>query len=454
MSQSLSRRRRLIAGVAVGALVLMVGVFGASAANKPITGWFVDEQAPASLGWSNGAGEPSIGVNWHTGAVLYQAGGGTYRINLDTDTWTDVSSPYTGFNIDPILATDNRTGLTLAGGDDGSCSILAATTDDGAAWTPSLPCTFTPDHPTVGIGPQVGSSQQQPASIAYFCQQYPVADECTASTTDGLAWLPGTPVTGGCTGPSGHVKVSADGTAYLPMKLCIIPGQNGIETTEIGGAVSTNDGLTWSSYFIPNAPWALHGFDPSVATSTDNNTVYEAWSGTNNFHPLVSLSHDHGATWTKPVDAAAGSPYPIAATTFHAMVAGDHGRIAVAYLGSDTPGTATVTPFDSGYTGTWYLYLSVSLNGGKTWTTVRAQDGPVQRGPICDNGTSCVSGRNLLDFMDATLDARGAVLIGYADGCKTGCNSSSVFGQSTDAWASVAREVHGPSMFAAVGNRG
>lgn len=452
MKPSLSRRGRWVAGACVGAVVLLIGAVGASAGgNQAPTGWFVDYKAPASLPASNGAGEPSIGVNWRTGAVLFQANASTFKVDLATNRWSDVSASYTEtFNIDPILATDSQTGLTLAGGDDGSCSVLAASTDDGNTWLPSLPCTFTPDHPTVGVGPAVGSTPQQPSTMAYYCQQYPLVDQCTASSDNGLTWLPSVPVTGGCFGLTGHVKIGPDGTAYLPIRTCEdLTFTNG---SRVGGAVSRDNGRTWTGYAIPGAPLPSRGFDPSIAVAADN-TVYETWARDGDFQPMIVASRDHGTTWSKPVNIAGSSHYPIAAATFPAAVAGDSGRLAVAFLGADTPGTATVTPFDSGYTGAWYLYVAFSLDAGKTWTTTRAVDSPVQRGPICDGGTKCVSGRNLLDFMDATVDARGAVLVGYADGCLSNCGSTSAVGL-TDQWASVARQEHGPSMFAKVGNLG
>src|SRR5206468_2761397 len=146
-----------------------------------------------------------------------------------------------------------------------------------------------------------------------FCQQYPLLDECSASNDDGTAWLPAVPVTGGCQGPSGHVKVSADGTAYLPIRACEDDGQIGsLGTASVGGAVSTDNGLTWASYRIPNAPWPVHGFDPGVGTTPDN-TVYEAWPGYGDYHPLIAWSKDHGKTWTKPLDLSKGSGLPIAA---------------------------------------------------------------------------------------------------------------------------------------------
>ena len=410
---------------------------------------FTTYPVPDAMPDANFAGEPSVGVNWRTGAVLYQAGFATLK--LSQGAWSDVSSVYTGFNIDPILATDSTSGVTLAGGDDGSCSVLAETSDDGKTWQPSLPCTGTPDHPTVGIGPAVGTSRQDNQRMAYYCQQYPVAEECSASSDDGTTWLPAVPVTGGCAGLFGHVKISADGTAYLPVRICEDPLGNG---TRVGGAVSTDNGLTWDSYRIPDATWPPHGFDPSIATTPDN-TVYETWSRDTDSHPLIAWSHDHGQTWSHAVDISAGAHYPIYAATFQAAVAGDVGRVAVAYLGADRPAVGGITPFDDGYVGAWYLYVSYSYDAGAHWTTARVQDAPVQLGPICDNGTTCLSGRNLLDFMDASVTADGRVVVGYAEGCKGGCPADPAqVAKSVDAWGVVAVQSSGLSLFSRYGRLG
>ena len=150
------------------------------------------------------AGEPSIGVNWNTGAALYQAAESTYKITFDPNTtsaagvhWSNVSSPYSKFNIDPILATDHLTGTTIAGGDNGGCAVMSVTTVDGGkqgdptAWTPSAPCPFTVDHPTVGMGPYAGTPPPNARApfVTYFCQQTDV-DECSHSLDGGLTWTP------------------------------------------------------------------------------------------------------------------------------------------------------------------------------------------------------------------------------------------------------------------------
>ena len=64
----------------------------------------------------------------------------------------------------------------------------------------------------------------------------------------------------------------------------------------------------------------------------------------------------------------------------------------------------------------------VTYDGGKTWVTSDATpNDPVQRGSICTGGTTCGDDRNLLDFIDVTIDNHGRVEVGYADGCTGAC---------------------------------
>jgi hypothetical protein len=405
-------------------------------------------EAPAELPSSSFAGEPSLGSNWRTGALLYQASASTYTITFNGSgrsaiaRWSDVTPALSLVNDDPILATDPASGLTFAGGGELSCGAMAVTRDDGATWSTSVPCTGTPDHPTVGIGPGSGLLGSEGGHTVYYCQQYPLENECTASADEGLTWLPAVPVTGGCIGPSGHVKAGRDGTAYLPMRTCNsgndVTGSSG---ALVGGAVSRDGGRSWPTYLIPGAPWPIRGFDPSVAITPDN-TVYEAWGGAGSYHPLVAWSRDHGATWSKPLDLAATGGPRVAASAFHAVVAGANGRVAVAYLGTSDPGTAAVTPFDEAFQGHWYLYVSFTYDGGAHWVTTRALPRPVQVGGICDGGVQCLAGRNLLDFMDAAIDASGRVVVGFAQGCRGGCDPGRTT-HAEDAWAAIARQTTG-----------
>jgi hypothetical protein len=140
----------------------------------------------------------------------------------------------------------------------------------------------------------------------------------------------------------------------------------------------------------------------------------------------------------------------LVASTFHSVVAGDPGRVAVAYLGTQVGNADLLTsPFDPGFTGIWHLYVSTTYDGGRSWTTVRVTDDPVQRGCIWDRGgvSDC---RNLLDFMDAQLTRDGRVVVGFADGCILDCaGAAGTDKDSISAVATIARQSTGRGLFAA-----
>ncbi|MDX6211948.1 MAG: hypothetical protein QOF82_1035, partial [Frankiales bacterium] len=354
-----------------------------------------------------------------------------------TPAWSDVSPSTSVFNIDPILATDRTTGRTFAGGLAGECSALSYSDNDGSSWTQQgNACAGVLDHESIGSGPWHGAAPlgSTYSRAVYYCAQNG-NDACATSSNGGLTFGAPTLVGGACSSLHGHVKVSADGTAYLPNAHC-----GGLA----GGGITTDNGSSWTSYTIPSSSEPTNGFDPSVATTPDN-TVYEAWQGANN-HPYVALSKTHGSSWSTPVDLGATMSPAIVTSTFQAVTAGDNGRVAVAYLGSTTGGD----PFAASWPGVWDLYVSYTYDGGTTWSTVKATTDPVQRGWMCAGGTSCGSGRNLLDFMDANVTKDGRVVVGYADGCINACaGASGTPAQSTDAYATIAYQSSGKGLFGA-----
>lgn len=439
--------------VLAGLLVTAVAAAPSGAA-APVFGsgtpGFVLSAAPAALRNADNAGEPSLGLNWKSGNALFMALTSTFKLRFDERaqppkvSWSDVSSPYSMFNVDPILATDPATGTTLAGGGDGSCALLSRTEDDGESWSYGMPCTVVVDHPSVAVGPFRGTPPAGAGrAAAYFCQQYPSLNQCARSIDGGSTWTPSVAGTG-CYGVFGHLKVAADGTVYAPSVNCSAGGVNGV-----GGFLSRDNGVSWSSWVIPGAGTPERGFDPSVATSTDG-TLYEAWARDGDAHPVVAVSSDGAARWSKPIDLAGTVAPALTGATFPAMVAGSPGRAAVAFLGTRHQAKDGVVAIDD-VDATWDLYVSTTYDRGGTWTTTQVTTDPVQRGPIADGGVGSTSHRNLLDFMDAGLTREGRVVVAFADGCiaETGCTDAGAKADtSTEDWATVAYQSVGRGLIA------
>src|SRR4051794_4250695 len=101
----------------LGALALLGAVGGSAGHAAPTAPTFANFAAPAALG--RDSGEPSIGANWSSGNVMFQAGLETLRVSgfdssAGTATWTSVGSTLTSVTtLDPILFTDHATGRTF-----------------------------------------------------------------------------------------------------------------------------------------------------------------------------------------------------------------------------------------------------------------------------------------------------------------------------------------------------
>jgi hypothetical protein len=401
-------------------------------------------------------GEPTVGVNPRTGALMYQAGLYTIRGKFDDSAsparvkWTDVSDDplTTTVSEDAILAVDRATGRTFVSQLTGACSLGAISDDDGASWTPAAkPCQTPPgvDHETIGAGPFAPplTSPLYPNAV-YYCSQNVAYAACALSLDGGITYGHGlSPMfnSSSCFGIHGHVKVAPDGTAYVPNKACGAPECLIVSTTagpdcHPGFAVSQDNGQTWTVHTIRDGHTRYFNTgDPSLGVGS-RGTMYYGY-GDADGHPKIAVCTKHGSACGPSIDV--GRAFHIENTEMATVVAGDDDRAAFAFLGSTTPGddqqnnvdvtdangkvVNRVHPWHS-FMGTWHLYVAVTRDRGQHWTTSDATpDVPIQRGCIefggnCPRSRGSDDQRNLLDFNDLTIDREGRILAAYTDGCQ------------------------------------
>ena len=246
---------------------------------------------PAPGGLGTGAGEPTLGVNWSTGHVLFVAGLQTLRVAFDDaasparSSWTSVSAVNTSLTtFDPILFTDGdassaaRTNRTLVSQLlPTKLSLMSFTDDDGETWTPSQGSGINRgvDHQTVGGGPFApgvpgrGPLTSYPNAVYYASQDVGLA-EIALSRDGGRTFDVAVPMwtLAQCNGLHGHIKVAPDGTVYVPNKNC--GGRQGV-------AVSTDNGLTWAIRTVPGSSGGET--DPSVGVASDGTVYFGTYSG-------------------------------------------------------------------------------------------------------------------------------------------------------------------------------
>jgi len=439
----------LALGLGVLAALTAAPAFGAFTKMGPAYRTYT---APGSM--QEGYAEPSVAVNWRSGAAIFQGGLETDRVTFDAagnDTWTDVTALATGiFSLDPVAASDNATGRVFVAQLLGFGSAMTYTDDDGKTWSTSRNSGLPPgfDHQTVGVGPYPAGGSAAPSgsfrNAVYYCSQGLVAALCARSDDGGATFgASATAYTSDqCAAIHGHVRVAPDGTVYLPNSWC--RGQQGV-------AVSRDAGKTWTLKTVPGS--SLGDSDPSIGIGRDG-TAYFSFVGSDGL-TKVSTTRDRGDSWSPPIDL--GRSFGLQNGAFPAAIAGDGDRAAVAFLGTKTPGNDQSQFFamdDSRtrYVGAeWHLYVATTYDRGRTWKTVHVTPrDPVQRGRICLAGTTCSSDdRNLLDFMDIQVDRAGRVLVAWSDGCTGACVSSTlVSSNSFSDKGNLTRQSAGKGLFA------
>ena len=413
-------------------------------------------------------GEPSIGVDPRSDAAMYQAGLYTVRATFNDSTqpakatFSDVSFPVSDtVSEDAILAVDRNTGRTFVSQLLLACSAGAVSDNDGTTWTPAPKACQTPaaiDHETIGAGP---FAAPLPAGVvypdaAYYCSQNVGEAECALSLDGGLTYGAASVMwnSSQCFGLHGHVKVAPnDGTVYVPDKACGAPECLIVTNTagpncHPGFAVSTNNGTTWTVHTINDGHFRYFTTgDPSIGIGSAG-TMYFGYNDRNG-HPKIAVCSHRGTACGPSVDV--GTAFHIENTEMPTVVAGDDNRAAFAFLGSTTPGDDQ----ENSFVGTWNVYVAVTYNGGKTWTTTDATpNAPVQRGCIefnssCPHARGSDDQRNLLDFNDLTIDREGHILVAYTDGCQQDPTPAAGHGPcATDATrlSGLNPEIEGPAI--------
>ena len=383
--------------------------------------------------------EPSLGVT-SSGCIFFIAFEKVMRSCDHGETWEDVSGPQCAFQtndpwgwVDPI--TDRIFAVQMQGLE---TSWICWSDDDGESWLGNPHDSGTTpinDHIKLATGPWTSSgygiggivSQNFYETAVYYCYNKLAGIFCYTSFDGGATFEAGGQLYGLATtngGLHGAITSAPDGTVYVTPR---------VETPTV--IVSDDNGLSWFDRTMGEdvgTPYPRKNSE--VATDTESN-AYHIWTGADE-GVYMSRSTDSGQSWEQ--NSTRISPVEIISSVFPQVDAGDPGRIAITYLGSENASELNQSDIDGNpwdgnahYANSnvsYYLYITYSLNAldeNPVFHTVRASADPVQVGSICLNSGDCRdiggSNRNLLDFNDLHLDLEGRVYIAFADGCFGDC---------------------------------
>lgn len=451
-----------------------------------------DSANPEGFDQASGA-EASIGV-LADGTMFVNGMDLLWRSRDQGRTWDiahDFQGPFAPFvqdqwsTSDPMLHIDPETErlFLLQMYPDTRCLYLATSDDAGETWTDDGPLAAAPgfgscgpipwdDHPkivTAPLGPDSppGVMTQGYPRIVVVCANK-VAEVgptvlgtwCMTSYDGGRTFaheVQAVPPAASCSGINGPPSVAPDGTLVVPVGGLAGVASNCPRTP--GVAVSRDNGLTWEVRWMPGEH-VNSGIDPDIAFTPDG-TAYLVYTGPDS-RTYLTRSPDQFQTWDGPWLL---SPPGAVIDVFGVLVAGDDGRVSVAFLSTPSEQEDLGIPVDSSEArpGTmWHLWVATSIDAASPAPTfvlqqVTPREDPVQVGCVWLRGGSggpqqC---RNLLDFIDMALLPDGRYVVAFTDGCvpRNGCTSdpeNSNF-QSRDTTVAVAVQDRGTSLYAANG---
>ncbi|MEA2487445.1 MAG: hypothetical protein QOF16_1099 [Actinomycetota bacterium] len=427
--------------------------------------------------------EPSIGISRDGQMYIDATNGGKPTVVTSSDwakSWHEVSAGHTR-SLDPFLYVDPVTGRVFSVDYQAACQQVSYSDNAGKTWTTNsqAACQIT-DHENLfaGPAPKGGAAPGGYPDIVYMCGNgggigvvffSHVAQLCAKSLDGGATFLPTqTPpymdgsnsgvdgdaeVPGNCNADSGHGYVGPDGALYVPRGWC---GQPWL-------AISHDEGDSWTRVQVADngmfaGPEDAVGdntfvFDHEAAVAADaEGNIYYSWVARDR-KPYLSVSHDDGKHWTKPMDVA---PPGLTQTALPALDIGGPGKVAMAFMGSTN---APKKPFpddkdcvsggldcnrhEEKYKNTtWNGYIVETANATAAKPVfyggpINAPSQPLLHGGPC-GPVRCLQE---LDFIDVVVGPDGNPWGVFVDACLTGavCN-----GQG----AVVGRLVGGPSLCA------
>jgi hypothetical protein len=393
--------------------------------------------------------EPTIGVD-RSGTAFFAAfrSSTTSQTSLllrSTDynrSWQSVQPDAAGtgaedhpISQDPYVYVDKDYGrvfdidLTLGG------SYLDFSDDQGEHWTRGVAVSpfGVNDHQTLFAAkppPESGllsTLDLRFPKFVYYCVNQINGTWCSKSIDGGITFVPGpvpayvgasasSSTAGFCGGLTGQGVGDSKGRIFIPRGYC----------GEAQLAISNDAGTTWQQVVVSRSVPSA-GIQTAVAVDAKDNLYYVWWD--ERWHqPYLSVSRDHGESWSTPLMIA---PPDVAEVNFPSVDAGTFGRVAIAFPGTEVADRTDLTrPWSS------YVVLSTdALSSNPTFMSSVVNPGgiddPIHRG-------DCLQRCGLMyDFLDVTVanDYVGTVWVTAVDTCTSldDCSDSTVGGHSDGA---------------------
>jgi hypothetical protein len=148
----------------------------------------------------------------------------------------------------------------------------------------------------------------------------------------------------------------------------------------------------------------------SLASDNAGNLYYGWWGGPHDL-PFLSISRDHGKTWSKAMMIA---PPGVKGANLVTVSAAAPGHVAVTFLSTTDPNKDKVRPMDQ-----TVVVSANALSANPTWLSSLAN----RTGDPVHRGNDCVNGRcgGIWDFVDIHISKTGQLWAAMSDDCVATC---------------------------------
>lgn len=210
---------------------------------------------------------------------------------------------------------------------------------------------------------------------------------------------------------------------------------------EVRLALSNDGGATtpFRNFLVAEAQGDPSSLFPVVAQDHAGN-LYVAWVEAGTYNAYYAFSTDRGRTWSPKVQVNRDK---VRTTVMPWIDAGDEGRIAISFYGTEVEGNPEVGSFR----GPWDVYVNTSLDAMAPTPHIsqtKATTHPIHWDSICLSGLGCTlngGDRTLLDFFQTRHDRDGLVKVAFNES-----NKASGDEVGTLAIATYAKQINGPGL--------
>ena len=256
--------------------------------------------------------------------------------------------------------------------------------------------------------------------IGFLSYHVPAVAEYVVGITDVGAPIPQPVPQITDVGQSGSMRV--DNTNGPGRGWIYVPYRNGPYNVASAPVARWQDPTAWKTNLVTTDaptifPWLnLDAHGNLYAVWVANGIVYLAVSPIDDPRNDPSKGGRPASYWTSRARVSAPQ---VGSAVFPEVTAGDAGRIAITYMGSED---CTGVSDNCALEAHWNAYaalitdaLALARTGTLSVTTGKVSHRVTHRGSICTSGTTCTGDRSLLDMMDLGVDDAGRVGVVFMD---------------------------------------